>query len=145
MNDHDPQTLSLARWPLVIATYRTAMTLADYRAQLAQWHAWLATGERFAVLRIFATSAALTHPEGSAQLSKQWLQDTRPSLKQSLLGMATVVPATHYEQLRRMQMEKAFGVPGQVFQHVDAALAWLGNEVFAPAGLDVPAVQMPGG
>lgn len=49
------------------------------------------------------------------------------------------------QQLQRMQMEKAFGVPGKVFQHVDGALAWLGNEVFAPAGLEMPAVQMPGG
>jgi hypothetical protein len=143
MNDHPP--LTLTHWPLVIATYSAAMTLDDYRAQLAQWHAWLATGERFAVLRVFATSEALTHPEGSAQLSKQWLQDTRPRLQQSVLGMATVVPPAHYEQLQRMQMEKAFGVPGKVFQHVDDALAWLGNEVLAPAGLEMPAVQMPGG
>lgn len=141
MNDHDPPTLSLARWPLVIATYRAAMTLDDYRAQLAQWHAWLARGERFAVLRVFASTDSLTHPEGSAQLSRQWLQETRPRLQQWVLGMATVVPASHYESLRRMQMEKAFGVPGEVFQDKDEALAWLKQRVFAPAGVEMPLPQ----
>lgn len=135
-------TRELAHWPLVACAYDQSMDLEGYQAQLDDWNVWLARGEPFALLRIFRTEASLQHPDGSALLVKQWMQDTAPRIPQALVAMATVVPESAYEKLKKFKTEKIFGVPGEVFTDPEQALAWLRAEVQRLAGLELAEVDL---
>lgn len=52
-----------------------------------------------------------------------------------MMGMASVVPADQYEKMRKMNVEKLFGVPACTFADADDALVWLGERVMEPRGL----------
>jgi hypothetical protein len=56
-----------------------------------------------------------------------------------MMGMASVVPATQYEKIGRMNVEKLFGVPARTFVTTDDALTWLGERVLGPRGLRLDA------
>ena len=126
---------TLANWPLVVGVYRTALDLDGYQTQLDVWERWFARQERFALLRIYTTPESLSHPDGSAPLAKAWLQRNRPVLQRWVMGMATVVPASNYEKMKRFQVDKAFGVPGAIFREAEEALGWLQDTIFSPAGI----------
>lgn len=115
----------VSRWPLVVCVVDAPMDLDAYRAELAAWSDWLARREPFALLRVYDNLPALAHPEGSAPLAKDWMQQTVPLLKGALLGMATVVPELAYAPLRKVQMHKLLGVPAEAFLDRPSALAWL--------------------
>ena len=115
----------LGHWPLVLTVAHGPVTRTDYIRLLDDWNRWLDRGERFATLRVFADGDALVHPEGAAQDAKAWLQANAGRLRAQVVGMATSVPAEHLERMRRMNAEKLFGVPAQVFGDVDAALGFL--------------------
>jgi hypothetical protein len=123
-------------WPLAIALAAGAQSLEDQRAFLAMWNGWLGRGTSFAVLRLFVDTEALAHPEGGARLAKQWMQDNAARIRQSVMGLASIVPASAYEKMSRMDIEKAFGVPGGVFRDEDGALTWLAGQVFEPRGVE---------
>jgi hypothetical protein len=125
----------LSHWPLVISIAAGPSTLADMEAFTREWDRWLTRGEPFASLRVFADQASLAHPEGSAQKAKQWLQDKGQAIRAQVIGMANVVPASDYERMRKMNVEKLFGVPADTFQDVPSALSWLRERVFTPRKL----------
>jgi hypothetical protein len=79
----------------------------------------------------------------STQNAKQWLQERGADIRRHMMGMASVVPADQYEKMRKMNVEKHFGVPAGIFADTDDALVWLGERVMAPRGLsfDLPAVR----
>jgi len=127
MNRHD-----LSHWPLVLSVEQGAPSLADVQALQQNWNHWLARGERFASLRVLCDVDTLTHPPGSAQSMKAWLQTSLAAIRAQVLGMATVVPASALESLRKMNAEKLFGVPAALFDNVPDALAWLQETVWQP-------------
>lgn len=125
----------LSHWPLVVSVASGLSTLEEMDAFTQEWNRWLDRGEPFASLRVFADAPSLVHPEGSAQKAKQWLQDKGSAIRAQVIGMANVVPASDYERMRKMNVEKLFGVPAGTFQDVPSALSWLRENVFAPRGL----------
>jgi hypothetical protein len=133
----------LGQWPLVISVSSGLQTLEAMQAFTEDWNRWLDRGEPFASLRVFADADALVHPEGSAQRAKQWLQARGEDIRRHMIGMASVVPADQYEKIRKMNVEKLFGVPASTFADSDDALAWLSERVMAPRGLpfDLAAVR----
>lgn len=133
----------LSQWPLVISVSAGLQTIKAMQAFTDDWNRWLDRGEPFASLRVFADADALIHPEGSAQNAKQWLQERGADIRRNMMGMASVVPADQYEKMRKMNVEKLFGVPASIFADTDDALVWLGERVMAPRGLsfDLPAVR----
>lgn len=70
---------------------------------------------------VFADADALVHPEGSAQSAKQWLQARGADIRRHMMGMASVVPPDQYEKIRKMNVEKLFGVPADTFARTDEA------------------------
>ena len=132
-----------SQWPLVISVSAGLQTIEAMQAFTDDWNRWLDRGEPFASLRVFADADALVHPEGSAQNAKQWLQERGADIRRHMMGMASVVPADQYEKMRKMNVEKLFGVPAGIFADTDDALVWLGERVMAPRGLsfDLPAVR----
>jgi len=132
----------LSHWPLVISVASTSSTLAEMEAFTKAWEQWMARGESFATLRVFTHSEALTHPPGSAAQAKQWLQQQGETIRQHVMGMATVVPPGDYERLRKMNAEKLFGVPAATFADLPAALEWLTTHVYAPRGLKLDTVRI---
>lgn len=138
MNHHE-----LAQWPLVISVSAGRQTLDTLQAVTDDWNRWLDRGEPFVSLRVFADADALVHPEGSAQNAKQWLQTRGADIRRQMMGMASVVPADQYERMRKMNVEKLFGVPASTFANTDDALAWIGERVMVPRGLpfDLRAVR----
>ncbi|SEJ29363.1 MULTISPECIES: hypothetical protein [unclassified Variovorax] len=133
----------LGQWPLVISVSSGLQTLEAMQAFTEDWNRWLDRGEPFASLRVFADADALVHPEGSAQGARQWLQARGADIRRHMMGMASVVPAEQYEKIRKMNVEKLFGVPASTFADADDALVWLGERVMAPRGLpfDLAAVR----
>jgi hypothetical protein len=133
----------LSQWPLVISVSAGLQTLEGMQAFTEDWTRWLDRGEPFASLRVFADADALVHPEGSAQSARQWLQERGADIRSHMMGMASVVPADQYEKMRKMNVEKLFGVPASIFADADDALVWLGERVMAPRGLpfDLAAVR----
>jgi hypothetical protein len=133
----------LSQWPLVISVSAGLQTLEGMQAFTEDWNRWLDRGEPFASLRVFADADALVHPEGSAQSARQWLQERGADIRSHMMGMASVVPADQYEKMRKMNVEKLFGVPASIFADADDALVWLGERVMAPRGLpfDLAAVR----
>lgn len=128
----------LSHWPLVVGVYRDEATLEAYQAQFDRWQGWFARGQPFALLRVYATPESLTHPEGSAAAGKTWLMQNRPLLQRWVIGMPTVIlPPRDYVRLKKMQVQKAFGVPGGTFASVDEAITWLQREVFGVRGLQM--------
>ncbi|WP_198970478.1 hypothetical protein [Xylophilus sp. ASV27] len=125
----------LSHWPLVVSVASGLSTLEEMDAFIQEWSHWLGRGEPFASLRVFADAPSLIHPDGSAQKAKHWLQDKGAAIREQVIGMANVVPASDYERMRKMNVEKLFGVPAGTFQDVPSALAWLRESVFAPRGL----------
>jgi hypothetical protein len=118
----------------------TAPTMEEQVAFLAEWDRWLDRGEPFAVLRVFASEAALTHPEGGAREAKQWMQRNGERIRHHVMGLASVVPPSQYERMSRMDMARAFGVPAAVFADTAAALAWLEDDVFRSHALPLDRV-----
>jgi hypothetical protein len=112
-----------------------AKSLDNHRNLFAAWNRWLDRGAPFAVLRIFVDTLALVHPESGARLAKRWLGDNAERMRHSVLGIASIVPASAYEKMSRMDIEKAYGVPGGVFLDRNDALLWLATQVFAPRGM----------
>ncbi len=125
----------LSRWPLVLSAASGTPTLADTQAFMQAWSGWLAREEPFASLRVFADMAALEHPPGSAQEAKAWLAREGEAVRRLVMGMATVVPEAACERMRKMNVEKLFGVPAAVFPSLSQALAWLRERVYAPRAL----------
>ena len=132
----------LSQWPLVISVSSGLQTLESMRVFTEDWSRWLDRGEPFASLRVFADADALVHPEGSAQSAKQWLQERGADIRRHMMGMASVVPADQYEKIRKMNVEKLFGVPASTFASTDDALVWLGERVLGPRGLQLDAVAV---
>lgn len=125
----------LGQWPLVITVTSGLQSLDALQAVTEDWNGWLDRGEPFACLRVFADAEALVHPEGSARSARQWLQARGGDIRRHMMGMASVVPVDQYEKIRKMNVEKLFGVPADAFAEVDDALIWLGECVMAPRGL----------
>lgn len=125
----------LSHWPLVVSVSSGLATLDDMNAFTAEWNRWLARDVPFATLRVFADADALIHPEGSAQNAKKWLQEQGAAIRRQVIGMVNVVPSAEYERMRKMNVEKLFGVPALTAQDMPSAIAWLRDQVFAPRGL----------
>ncbi|SHH81704.1 hypothetical protein [Pollutimonas bauzanensis] len=137
MTHHD-----LSHWPLVVSVASGLSTLEDMQAFTDEWNRWLERGEPFASLRVFADADALVHPAGAAQAAKLWLHERGPAIRAQVMGMASVVPIDHYEKMRKMNVEKLFGVPADTFAQPEDALTWLQATVYTPRGLvlDQPSV-----
>jgi hypothetical protein len=127
----------LAHWPLVVTIAYGVMTRDEHAAFLADWTCWLDRRERFATLRLFADSAALSHPDGAARDAKAWLQTNSERIRAQVFGMATIVPAQELERVSRMNAEKLFGVSAQSFGNVDEAMTWIVETVLWPNGVVV--------
>jgi hypothetical protein len=130
--------IDLTCWPLVLSFSEGAQGLDDQSRFLAEWDHWLGRGQSFAVLRVFASEAALIHPEGGARSAKAWMRENGARIRHLVLGLASVVPGTAHERMSRMNLEQLFGVPAAVFCETEAALLWLEDRVFGPQGLTFP-------
>lgn len=120
----------LSHWPLIITVATGPATVEEYDEHFAQWAEWLQQDEHFATLRIFVDDDSLVHPPGSAQQSKQWLQQWGAGIREKVMGMASVVPEALYPKQSKMNAEKLFGVPAQTFADIHSSLAWLEQHVF---------------
>lgn len=127
-------------WPLVIHVSAGLQTLDDLQRLSDDWSHWLQRNQPFAVLRLFVDADALVHPEGSAQQAKQWLQRSGDDIRRLVMGMAHTVPASHYDKMRKMNVEKLFGVPGAIFADtdIDAAIAWTDERMQAAGSRSLP-------
>lgn len=117
----------LTHWPLVLSAAAGATSLEEQLDFFSDWTAWLDRGETFATLRVFTDPDALKRPDGGAKEAKAWLQSNGERIKQLVIGMATVVPASALEEMRRINVEKLFGVPAQIFDEANEAAMWLAS------------------
>lgn len=117
----------LTHWPLVLSAADGTTSLEEQLHFFSEWTTWLDRGETFATLRVFTDTDALKRPEGGAKEAKVWLQSNGERIKQLVIGMATVVPSSTLEEMRRMNVEKLFGVPAQIFDDANEAAMWLAS------------------
>lgn len=91
---------------------------------------WLERAAPFAVPRVFADAEALRHTEDGASLANQWMENKAGRICHSVIGLASVVPASAHEKMARMNVEKAVGAKGGIFLDRHGALASLAEQVF---------------
>jgi len=115
----------LSCWPLALSFSSGTPDLQTLRDYSSAWMTWLERGERFVTLRVLLDSEAYGHPPGGAQERKRWFAVNGASLKNQVLGMATVAPADVVEKINKIKTDRLFGVPAQAFTTVQAALDWL--------------------
>jgi|GEM_PF-438621 len=126
---------TLSHWPLAISVARAMPTMEEVAQFQQEWSDWLARGEAFATLRVLVDTQALEHPPGSAASVKQWLQTHASTIKEQVMGMATVVPESELARISKMNAEKLFGVPAATFSELSGALDWLQQRVYVPRSL----------
>lgn len=124
----------LTQWPLVISVATGRMSLEDQADFFRAWTEWLARDEPFAVLRHFCDDASTVHPPGGAREARLWLQEKAPKISSRVLGMATVVPERAYDRLARMDGQRLFGVPAEIFSVKAAAVDWIVETLLLPRG-----------
>jgi len=117
----------LSHWPLVLSAAHGAMSLEEQLDFFSEWTAWLDRGEAFSTLRVFTDSDGLKRPDGGAKEAKAWLQSNGERIRQLVIGIATVVPPAALEEVSRMNAEKLFGVPAQMFDDANEATMWLAS------------------
>ncbi|KAA1184759.1 hypothetical protein FP026_05160 [Rhizobium tropici] len=117
----------LSQWPLVLSAARGSMSPEEQLAFLSDWTSWLDRGEPFSTLRVLTDVDATKRPEGDAGEAKAWLQSNGERIKRLVIGMATVVPAGAVEEMSRMNTEKLYGGPAQIFDEVNEATMWLAS------------------
>jgi hypothetical protein len=115
----------LSHWPLVLSTMTGASTPDEQYAFFAEWSGWLDRSVPFATLRVFQDDASLERPSGGAKDAKLWLQENGDKIRQQVIGMATVVPPSRFDEMSRMNAEKLFGVPAQTFATIEPGVAWI--------------------
>jgi len=124
-------------WPVVVFEFAGVQSLADHEGSLQRWNALFAREADFVALRVFHDEDALVHPEGVGRVTKQWLRDgAADAIRRHVAAMMNVVlPPAAYERMKHMSVEAAFGVPGGVFDSVEAAAAWFQSRFGKPLSL----------
>ena len=91
---------------------------------------WLERAAPFAVLQVFADAEALRHAEGGASLANRWMENNAGRMCHSVIGLASVVPASTHEKMPSLNVEKAVGAKGGIFLDRQGALASLAVQAF---------------
>ena len=125
------------KWPLAITVAEDAITLADHRRFLYHWSRRLDRAQPFVPLRIFTSDAAMGQPDGALLEWKAWLKINAERIRTNVLGIATAVPYRHTDRSLGTDMTWPDGVAVRVFADGRSAVAWLREEILAPAGMTV--------
>jgi hypothetical protein len=114
----------LSLWPLIISASRNAPTLDELQAFSNDWTNWLDKGQRFATLRIHLDVQSHSHPQGGAKEKKRWFSESKQSLQDLVISMATIVPEEILNDVKRMNAEKLYAVPADAFGNNQKAIEW---------------------
>ena len=113
-------------WPVALEIAYGQPTLQQHMQALKFWDAWFARAEPFHVVRVFLDAASIRHPKGAAQATKGWMKAGAAARISCLVqSMLIVAPADQFAHMRKMSVQKAFGIPGGLFPSLDDAFAWL--------------------
>jgi len=119
-----------SNWPIVIFEFDGQQNLAAHEKFLEDWNKQFARNESFVAMRLFHDDDSLVSAEGTAQMTKAWLQNgAAQSIKTSVLAMINIVPESAYERMKHMSVEAVFGVPGGIFKRYDDAAQWFNQGI----------------
>lgn len=81
-----------SNWPIVIFEFDGQQNLAAHEKFLEDWNKQFARNESFVAMRLFHDDNSLVSAEGTAQMTKAWLQNgAAQSIKTSVLAMINTV------------------------------------------------------
>lgn len=129
MTQHD-----VSQWPLVVSIIDGRTKSEDLRDVAAKWRDWLSWNEPFAALQIFPSGDPALLADRDRWLS-WWLDGHRRSIRNNVLGLASVIASDRYERMPEMGTHKLFGVPAATFSSIGTALCWLEARAFRPNDL----------
>ena len=130
-------------WPLALTLNRGEATLAQHLGSLANWDAWFARAEPFHVIRVYLDADSLKHPAGAGPATQRWMQEgAAEQMRLWVQSMVIVVPPESYERMKKMSVNKAFGIPGALFPSLEAAYAWLTKPTEPVKGLPIAATLL---
>ena len=126
-----------SNWPLAIMVAEQAMTPTDHRLFLDRWSGWLDRARPFALLRIFASEAALAEPMAAPAEWRRWCALNGERARALVAGIATTVPRDWAGPAPGLALDGLSGVRAAVFDTSMAAVAWLRTEILRPLGLRI--------
>ena len=129
-------TIDETHWPLVVLRSSGMLPAADYPPLRASWERWLGQNTFFAVLAI-SDNGSFGYLPGAASGGAAWLRRHAQPLAQ-LVALALVVPPNHFSVLRNVDVRKATGLPGRVFDAEMPARAWLHAQLAAHGVQSLP-------
>ncbi|MFX5612456.1 hypothetical protein ABTD63_04420 [Acinetobacter baumannii] len=115
-------TNDLTHFPLVITVFDSAPTIEQQKVFFTQWTSWFKKKQKFVTLRIYKNENALQRPDGSGQETKQWMENNRENIQQSVVAMANVLPETTENQ---RGSKSRLGIPNDNFTQIEEAMDWL--------------------
>lgn len=119
--------------PLYISVTDSRDGEDDYQQELDASAAQLQCGGNCVWLRLFMMERALPKPSKENNAArKQWMEENRETMLQKVKAIINVVDDPFYEQARRINIEKAYGVCGTCCRTVPAALEWIKLNVSLP-------------
>jgi hypothetical protein len=129
--------------PLFITTTQRGGEVNAYLQELAGSEQFLSQGLACVWLRINEPGTALPEQNRENALGrKAWIKKNSALVRQHVKAIVNVVPEPGYAQARKIDMEKAYGVPVMICRTACEALEWIVTHVNLPnlAMLDQPAV-----
>lgn len=124
-------------WPLAIVLIEDAMSLADHRSLLEQLCCWLDREHPFVLLCLFVSEASAAQPAGAVPETERWLRAHGARIRSLVPGIAASVLNGWSGEPVREDFFGALSLPTRLFDNGIDAVAWLRNEILAPAGMRI--------
>ena len=111
--------------PLMLVIAKGKPSIEQHIASLKSWDTWFNSNEAFHVIRFFEDGDSLDIPAGAGRMTQDWLTEGA-DVKFRLLvkSMCIVVPQNKYEKMKKMSVNKVFGIPGEIFSSIDDIFEW---------------------
>ncbi|GAB3046938.1 hypothetical protein [Spirosoma pulveris] len=119
--------------PLYISITDSRDGRDEYQQELDASACQLRCGGNCVWLRLFKMDRALPKPSRENNEARNvWLDENRSLMRQKVKAVINVVDEPFYEQARRINIEKAYGVCGTCCRNVPEALEWIKLNVSLP-------------
>jgi len=117
-------------WPLALVVAKGKPSIEQHIASLESWDAWFDNNEAFHVIRFFEDVDSLEIPLGAGRMTQDWLTEGA-GVKFRLLvkSMCIVVPKNKYEKMKKMNVNKVFGISGEIFSSIDDIFEWYNKNI----------------
>lgn len=126
--------------PLALVIAQGKPSIEQHIASLKSWDNWFNNNKPFHVIRFFKDSDSLEIPNGAGKMTQTWMAEGADMKFRSLVkSMCIVVPKHKYNKMKKMNINKVFGIPGGIFSSINDVFEWFNEQ---PSTFDKLGIQM---